>query len=87
VRLTFGINLELLKMISLRDLKLSNNRLTVTNEVFWRAGLSISTDGKCPQQKEIENHFNFSIVLCFDNKVIMEFDHAADISMFCLRYI
>jgi len=55
--------------------------------MFWHVGLSFSHDGKYPPQKEIENHFNFLVVGCWGNEVTIQFKHAADASMFALRWL
>jgi len=55
--------------------------------MFWHVGLSFSHDGKYPPQKEIENHFNFLVVVWRDGEVKIQFKHAADASMFALRWL
>ena len=64
-----------------------DNYLNITDEIFWRAGSSFSHNGKYPTQKEIEKHFNFLVVSCGDGKITIQFKHAADASMFALRWI
>jgi hypothetical protein len=64
-----------------------DNYLTITNEMFWRVGSSFSHDGKHPTQREIENHFNFLVVGCWAGEVTIQFKHAADASMFALRWL
>ena len=64
-----------------------DNYLTITNEIFWRVGLSSNQLGKHPTQKEIEKHFNFLVVGCWAGEVTIQFKHAADASMFALRWL
>lgn len=63
-----------------------NNQLTITNDVFWKAGLSISSNGKYPTQQEIEEYFNFRVIGCWNNESTLAFRYDPDATAFLLKW-